>query len=47
MLLFLLALYLASDGAQLLPPTAGLEWARVVLPAKYLLSHPIRHEPYR
>ena len=46
-LLFLAALQLASDGAGLLPPTPGLGWARVVLPTKYLLSHPVRHEPYR
>ena len=29
-----------------LPPTPGVEWMRVVLPVKYLLSHPVRHEPY-
>ena len=46
-LLFLAALALSSDGTALLPRTPGLQWARVVLPAKYILSHPVRHEPYR
>ena len=40
--------FLATVGLDgLAPPTPGLEWARVVLPAKYLLCHPVRHEPYR
>ena len=41
-------LYLASAlAAPALPPLPGVEWARTVLPVKYLLCHPIRHEPYR
>jgi hypothetical protein len=45
--LLLLATYaLASPAFDLLPATPGLEWARVVLPLKYLLSHPCRFEPY-
>jgi hypothetical protein len=42
-------LLLASLHAErhLLPPTPGMEWARAVLLVKYVLSHPVRHEPYR
>ena len=36
-----------ADGAGALPPTAGVEWVRIVLPVKYVLAHPVRHEPYR
>ena len=38
---------LGLDGAGALPPTPGVEWARVVIPVKYILAHPVRHEPYR
>jgi hypothetical protein len=43
-------LFLATvglDGAGALPPTPGVEWMRIVLPVKYILAHPVRHEPYR
>ena len=45
-LLFLAAAHLAPAH---LPPTPGVgEWlVRLVLPAKYLVSHPVRHEAYR
>ncbi len=44
--LSLLLLLLAFALARRAPPTPGLEWARVVLPVKYLASHPVRAEPY-
>jgi hypothetical protein len=44
--LSLLLLLLAFALGRRAPPTPGLEWARVVLPVKYLASHPIRAEPY-
>ena len=46
-LLLLAALFLGQEGLGLLPPTPGLGWLRVVLPVKYILSHPVRFEPYR
>ena len=44
--LSLLLLLLAFALGRRAPPTPGLEWARVVLPVKYLASHPVRAEPY-
>ena len=44
--LSLLLLLLAFALGRHAPPTPGLEWARFVLPVKYLASHPVRAEPY-
>ena len=44
--LSLLLLLLAFALGRRAPPTPGLEWARAVLPVKYLASHPVRAEPY-
>ena len=44
--LSLLLLLLAFALGRRAPATPGLEWARVVLPVKYLASHPVRAEPY-
>ena len=43
-LLLLASVFLGNTV--LLPPTPGMDWIRLVLPVKYLLSHPVRHEPY-
>ena len=44
--LSLLLLLLAFALGRRAPATPGLEWARAVLPVKYLASHPVRAEPY-
>ena len=44
--LSLLLLLLAFALGRRAPATPGLEWARAVLPVKYIASHPVRAEPY-
>ena len=45
-LLLLASLALSEGSHAVLPRTPGLEWARLIFPVKYILSHPVRHEPY-
>jgi hypothetical protein len=46
-LLLLASLALSEGGRGILPRTPGLGWARLIFPVKYIVSHPVRHEPYR
>eukprot|EP00041_Stephanoeca_diplocostata_P027739 m.770047 g.770047 ORF g.770047 m.770047 type:complete len:733 (+) comp23238_c3_seq12:443-2641(+) len=46
-LLMLASISLLHGPYQLVPHTPGLEWLGIVMPAKYLVSHAVRHEPYR
>lgn len=44
--LLLLASLALDRVAELLPPTPGMEWARILLPVTYLIGLPVRAEPY-